>query len=69
MLERVRVDRINLERLANFSRHQEIAKALTQSVSIHTVKNHVTNILKKLDVSDRVQLMAKVIQIQTKMMQ
>ena len=41
----------------------EAAEAL--SISTHTIKNHVTNILKKLEVADRVQLMAKIINMQT----
>ncbi|MFE8701609.1 response regulator transcription factor [Cytobacillus sp. FJAT-54145] len=41
--------------------NQEVASALT--ISIHTVKNHITNIFRKLNVSDRVQAMAKIYRI------
>lgn len=50
--------------IINGMNNLEVAEKL--SISIHTVKNHVTNIFKKLEVADRMQLMAKVIQIQTK---
>ena len=41
--------------------NQEVAVHL--NISVHTVKNHVTNIFKKLNVSDRMQAMAKVFRI------
>ncbi|MFC4323370.1 response regulator transcription factor [Litchfieldia salsa] len=41
--------------------NQEVAEDLT--ISIHTVKNHLTNIFRKLDVADRVQAMAKIYKI------
>ena len=42
--------------------NKQVAENL--NISIHTVKNHVTSILKKLNVTDRIQLMAKVLRIQ-----
>lgn len=41
--------------------NQEVGQYLT--ISVHTVKNHVTNIFKKLNVSDRFQAMAKIYRI------
>ncbi|WP_026671951.1 LuxR C-terminal-related transcriptional regulator [Alkalihalobacterium bogoriense] len=41
--------------------NQEVADTLT--ISVHTVKNHVTNIFKKLNVTDRVQAMTKIYKI------
>jgi ATP/maltotriose-dependent transcriptional regulator MalT len=41
--------------------NQEIAEHL--SISYHTVKNHMTNILQKLGVSDRAQAIAKIYQM------
>ena len=41
--------------------NQEVGQHL--NISIHTVKNHVTNIFKKLNVSDRFQAMAKIYRI------
>ncbi|REJ28403.1 MAG: hypothetical protein C6P37_08600 [Caldibacillus debilis] len=41
--------------------NQEIAEKL--SISYHTVKNHMTNILQKLGVSDRAQAIAKIYQM------
>ncbi|NKZ32474.1 helix-turn-helix transcriptional regulator [Ureibacillus thermosphaericus] len=41
--------------------NQEVGDYL--NISVHTVKNHVTNIFKKLNVSDRIQAMVKVYRI------
>ncbi|WP_052404901.1 LuxR C-terminal-related transcriptional regulator [Bacillus rubiinfantis] len=41
--------------------NQEVADYL--SISFHTVKNHVTNIFKKLNVTDRIQAMTKIYRI------
>lgn len=41
--------------------NQEVGDYL--KISVHTVKNHVTNIFKKLNVSDRIQAMAKIYRI------
>lgn len=46
-----------LEGLTN----QEVGQYL--NISVHTVKNHVTNIFKKLNVSDRIQAMTKIYRI------
>lgn len=42
--------------------NQEVGDYL--NISVHTVKNHVSNIYKKLNVSDRVQAMVKIYRIQ-----
>ncbi|WP_246945140.1 LuxR C-terminal-related transcriptional regulator [Bacillus pinisoli] len=49
--------RLLLEGLNN----QEVASYL--NISVHTVKNHITNIYKKLNVTDRVQAMTKIYRI------
>ena len=41
--------------------NQEVGQYL--NISVHTVKNHVTSIFKKLNVSDRIQAMAKIYRI------
>ncbi|PGT79639.1 hypothetical protein COD11_22175 [Bacillus sp. AFS040349] len=41
--------------------NQEVGSYL--NISVHTVKNHITNIFKKLNVTDRVQAMAKIYRI------
>ncbi|MDZ5474115.1 helix-turn-helix transcriptional regulator [Bacillus sp. 31A1R] len=41
--------------------NQEVADLLI--ISVHTVKNHITNIFRKLNVTDRVQAMAKIYRI------
>ncbi|WP_456279177.1 response regulator transcription factor [Bacillus sp. AK128] len=41
--------------------NQEVGSYL--SISVHTVKNHITNIYKKLNVTDRVQAMTKIYRI------
>ena len=41
--------------------NQEVGEYL--KISVHTVKNHVTNIFKKLNVSDRIHAMAKIYRI------
>ncbi|NEY72689.1 hypothetical protein G4D63_13210 [Bacillus mesophilus] len=41
--------------------NQEVGSYL--NISVHTVKNHITNIYKKLNVTDRVQAMTKIYRI------
>lgn len=43
--------------------NQEVGDYL--NISVHTVKNHVTNIFKKLNVSDRIQAMVKIYRIKS----
>lgn len=64
-----------IARLSLTAREKEIMRFIVQgfnnhevatrlNISVHTVKNHVTNIFKKLDVSDRIQAMTKIYRMQ-----